>query len=225
MVDGVGAGVAADPAVRVVGEEADAGCPVAGPVFAVPAHVPSTAWPSPPRLRMALRSMVSRAYSASLSPGLISMTIRFVVQFGQPLFVSISLSPWVALVPHAVRMRKLIVAAGLVAALTAVACGSGESESGSAAPDVSVPSAAPVKSFTPEQVAYLAALKKIDPGLVANESRALSRAESSCQKVKDGDLSRAKLIDQVRQRLSGGDATIDADQAERALKLMEKHIC
>lgn len=77
---------------------------------------------------------------------------------------------------------------------------------------------------TSEERAYLRALAAIDPGLVVNEDRAISRAENTCLDIdsgKTGDV----LVNNVIQRLSGGNATIDQRQARDAIELMERWIC
>lgn len=75
-----------------------------------------------------------------------------------------------------------------------------------------------------DQRAYLVALAAIDPGLVVDEDRAISRAESTCQEIasgKSGDV----LVANVVQRLSGGNATVNAEQARQAIELMKRLVC
>jgi len=82
-----------------------------------------------------------------------------------------------------------------------------------------------VAAFSDGESAYLAALERIDAGLVVNEERALRRARETCDDIAAGELSEAKLVERVVFRLSGGNATIDAKQATQAVALMKQHIC
>lgn len=74
------------------------------------------------------------------------------------------------------------------------------------------------------RAAYLEALRAIDPGLVADEDRAIRRAEETCADIKAGHAG-DELVQRVVARLSGGNATIDAAQAQRAIDAMRQHVC
>lgn len=111
-----------------------------------------------------------------------------------------------------------MVCAGVLA-LSGLACGSGGGDEKPAA------EVAPAATWSAAQRAYLDGLGKIERGLVANEDRAIRRAEETCSDVKAGEITGAKLTQRVVDRLSGGDATIDAKQADQALALMKANIC
>lgn len=111
--------------------------------------------------------------------------------------------------------------------LTSAAAASSSAPSTKAA--AASPTPTPVVSVSPpgaprDDAAYLAGLHEIDPGLVANESRALRRAEETCADIKAG-LSGDALAARVVARLSGGNATINTAQARRAIALMQTNIC
>lgn len=114
-----------------------------------------------------------------------------------------------------VRARNVVVA---LCALVAVACSPGGDEPEAAAP-------APSSSWTVEQRAYLEALGRIDPGLVASEERAITRAGYMCADIAKGEMTEQQLVDRTVFRLSGGNATITAEQGAQALALMRQHIC
>ncbi|MFI5839441.1 hypothetical protein ACIA8K_06975 [Catenuloplanes sp. NPDC051500] len=129
-----------------------------------------------------------------------------------------------------------VIAAGMVALS---GCGGSDAEPPAApkAPATSAPAApatsaaaAPKPAAEPsyseqDRATYLAELAKIDPGLVVNEERAIRRAEETCADIAAGEITGSKLVDRVVERLSGGNATINASQADRALELMKTHIC
>lgn len=126
-------------------------------------------------------------------------------------------------------MRRLLTVACTLAALTLLACGGGTDDSAAPVPKsepTPQPSAsAPASASAAKQRAYLDALAEIDPGLVASEDRAIRRAEATCGDIQVEGLSGEALTKRVVARLSGGNATIDAGQAEKAIKLMREHIC
>jgi hypothetical protein len=72
--------------------------------------------------------------------------------------------------------------------------------------------------------AYLDSLGAIDPGLIANEDRAIRRAEETCADLLQG-WSGDQLADRVVTRLSGGSAQIDRAQAVEAIALMKRWVC
>lgn len=110
----------------------------------------------------------------------------------------------------------LLAAAGVCAL---AACGGSEG----GAPTVA-PVAQATEAVTPKQQAYLDAIEKIDPGLVVKTSRALDRAGYVCDHIEQGDTNK-QLVHYTREMLSGGNATIDAAQAKKVIKLVKKHIC
>ncbi|GAB7039716.1 hypothetical protein JCM9533A_50090 [Catenuloplanes niger JCM 9533] len=123
-----------------------------------------------------------------------------------------------------------------VASLIALGgCGGGEDGAAPAAPETppvvaTSSAAAPEPAVEPsfseqDRAAYLTALAEIDEGLVANEDRAVRRAEETCADIAAGEITGTALADRVVERLSGGNATIDRAQAEQAIELMKKHIC
>lgn len=68
-------------------------------------------------------------------------------------------------------------------------------------------------------------LAAIDPGLVANEDRALSRAKDTCLDIKQGEITGDKLNERVAERLSGGDAQITPAQAAKVISLAKTTVC
>lgn len=110
----------------------------------------------------------------------------------------------------------------LAAVLSVAACGGGDDAA------VSQPSkspGAPAADFSAKEESYLAGLEKIDAGLVANEERAIRRAEETCADIKAGEFKGDALNERVAERLSGGSATIDAKQASQVVALMKANIC
>lgn len=92
-------------------------------------------------------------------------------------------------------------------------------ESGPVTPDVAVDTV-----LADARAAYLAALKQIDSGFVVNADRAIRRAENICLDVEQ-DKDESIVINNAVQRLSGGDASINAAQAAQAVELAKTHIC
>lgn len=72
--------------------------------------------------------------------------------------------------------------------------------------------------------AYLREIAAIDPGLTVNHDRALRRAENICQEIADGKDD-ATVIRNARERLSGGNASVDDDQAAAVVEQARIHIC
>lgn len=106
---------------------------------------------------------------------------------------------------------------GLAAAAVAIACSSAPKEGPVAAPE-------PSPSWSAEERAYLDELADVDEGLVANEARAIRRAESTCDDIAKG-FDDAKLQERAVIRMSGGDATIDTEQAKTVIALVREHVC
>ena len=71
---------------------------------------------------------------------------------------------------------------------------------------------------------YLSGLEKINPGLVANEDRAIDRATNICLDISQGK-DEATVVNNAQQRLSGGNATIDNAQAAQAVELAKTNVC
>lgn len=126
----------------------------------------------------------------------------------------------------------------LAAALTA--CGS-EAAPSEAAPSAAVPAetappvepspvaetTGPPKSIsTPKGQAradYLAALKAIDPGLVAKKDRAVSRGVAICRDVRDEDAETA--AQKVLDRFGDGDAELTIGAAREIVRVTQEHVC
>lgn len=65
--------------------------------------------------------------------------------------------------------------------------------------------------------AYLAAIARIDPGLVADRERALRRARGVCDRIINPRGGNVTLEYYTAYMLSGGDAVIDEGQARRVI--------
>jgi hypothetical protein len=74
------------------------------------------------------------------------------------------------------------------------------------------------------RAAYLAGLTAIDPGLTGDEDRAIRRAENICSDLEAGKDGQT-VIGNTVQRLSGGNATINKEQAAQVVELARTHIC
>lgn len=122
----------------------------------------------------------------------------------------------------------------LAAALTA--CGSEAAPSAAVpaetAPPVVEPSpvaeaTGPPKSIpTPKGQAradYLAALKAIDPGLVAKKDRAVARGVATCRDVRDKDAETA--AQKVLDRFGGGDVELTIGAAREIVRVTQEHVC
>lgn len=81
--------------------------------------------------------------------------------------------------------------------------------------------AAPEREVSPEFIADLAA---INPGLVTNEERAVRRAENICADLEAGKDEGA-VVSNTAQRFTGGDVTIDEDEARQIIESAERHLC
>lgn len=107
-----------------------------------------------------------------------------------------------------------------VASLALAGCGGGSDE-----PATKASPSAESSALTAEQEAYLKGLEKIDPGLVVNEERALRRAKDICSDVERGEFSGEQLAKRAAERLSGGNATIDAGQGAKVVELAKSNVC
>ena len=124
-------------------------------------------------------------------------------------------------------MRKhLIAIAAAVFALTG--CGSDTPAASSPTPTASAattsaavaPSARAVNSE-----AFLAGLRAIDPGLVANEDRAVRRAKDICLDISQDEFTNQQLAARAAERYSGGTATITPAQGARVVALAKANVC
>lgn len=115
----------------------------------------------------------------------------------------------------------------------ATACSSGPDEELRAVPAEAPGNATPAASSgvpgndeipADRRAAFVEALREIDPGLVTNEERAVRRARSTCLDIAEGGKG-AALADRVAQRYTGGNATIDAEQAQQVIAAAKRWIC
>src|SRR5690606_10506513 len=93
-------------------------------------------------------------------------------------------------------------------------------------PEAAVASAAPSRQVVPtpdagQAAAYLAALERIDPGLVANAERAIRRGRSICDRIINPRGGTMTLEEYVVAELSGGNATIDEAQARQVIRAVK----
>jgi hypothetical protein len=72
----------------------------------------------------------------------------------------------------------------------------------------------------PQEAAFLAALKEIDPELVAKPDRALRRGRNVCFDLATGKP-RETVVDNTRQRYDGGHATVSTAAATRIVAAVE----
>lgn len=131
-------------------------------------------------------------------------------------------------VPHSGRMRYRLIAIISAVALASAGCGSSDDPEPPSTPAQKPPAVATSAAATADaagQDAYLQGLAAIDPGLVANEDRALSRAKDTCLDIKQGEITGDKLNERVAERLSGGDAQITPAQAAKVISLAKTTVC
>jgi hypothetical protein len=124
-------------------------------------------------------------------------------------------------------MRYQLISITALAALALAGCGSDPAPAPApvkATPPPAATSAAPAADVTAQQ-AYIKGLRAIDAGPVANEERALSRAEDICLDLQQGEFTGAKLNERVAERLSGGSAQITGAQAGKVVELAKKTVC
>ncbi|MFF4557152.1 DUF732 domain-containing protein [Streptomyces sp. NPDC001422] len=97
----------------------------------------------------------------------------------------------------------------------------------SAAPKPKPSKVAPVKFDKPspaEEKQLLSKLKAINPGITVNEERAVRRAVNTCQEIQAGD-SPQTLIKNTSYRFTGGNATVNEDQALQIIKAVKGTFC
>ncbi|MFE5140680.1 DUF732 domain-containing protein [Streptomyces fagopyri] len=85
----------------------------------------------------------------------------------------------------------------------------------------------PVKFDEPdkaEEKALLTKLKAINPGITVNEERAVRRAVNTCQEIHAGD-SPQTLIKNTSYRFTGGNATVNEDQAFQVITAVKGTFC
>lgn len=114
----------------------------------------------------------------------------------------------------------IVVGAFVVLVAVGIALGGGEEKPVVSAPTASRTAAA--SSGVPEpdagqRAAYLAALAEIDPGLVANEERAVRRGRAVCERILHPSSGGMTLRQYVVEELSGGNATINQAQAAKVV--------
>lgn len=118
--------------------------------------------------------------------------------------------------------RSVTIVLGIAAVLLALACSSGGSDEQTDPPTAATSAAS---TWTAGQLLYLRRIGELDPGLVVDEERAIRRAEATCEDIRGKQLSEQQLVDRVVERMSGGNATINAEQAKFILSLIRRHIC
>ncbi|MFJ8472134.1 hypothetical protein [Kitasatospora sp. NPDC094011] len=103
------------------------------------------------------------------------------------------------------------------------------SASAPAAPTVQPTSEAPKVSGIPspdaaQTVALVAALKAVDPALVAKEDRAVSRARDTCLDVRE-NKDAATVQKNAGARFTGGSVTVTDDQAAKIVDAVKTSFC
>jgi len=102
----------------------------------------------------------------------------------------------------------------LVAVVTKVA--TGDASTSSAQPSSTAAGKSPNWNAE-QQRTYLDTLSALDPGLVANEDRAIRRAERICDRILNPPGGTMSLERYVVEELSGGNATIDEETAKTVI--------
>lgn len=118
----------------------------------------------------------------------------------------------------AMRIHRLILAALALAALAA--CGDTVPEASAPARDL-----ASTDGLTQEQQGYIAELGAIDPGLIVNTDRAIRRGENTCDMLSQEDIVPERAISQTVERMSGGNATINEEQAQQVIDAAQRYLC
>jgi hypothetical protein len=115
----------------------------------------------------------------------------------------------------------VVLVVGLVLVSTVAAKVAGSLPSASATPTASSGVGLRTPSEDQERV-YLAALKAIDPGLTVNTERAVRRAERVCDRILHGSDGGSMSLERYTvAELSGGNATIDEQQAKRVIRAVK----
>lgn len=121
-------------------------------------------------------------------------------------------------------MRSLHLLLTVVAAASLTAC-AGSTPTDPSAPDALTPPVLSAEDVPPEaRAAYLAGLAEIDPTLTSNEDRAIRRATSICQDIAEGK-DEATVINETRERITGGEETFDDARVADVVELAREHVC
>jgi hypothetical protein len=123
---------------------------------------------------------------------------------------------------HNHAMARMLNVTALIVILTVSGCGGSDPQSAATTPPAAVPSASGLPAG---HRAYLDALRVVDPRLVSNESRAVSRAENICDDIRRGEFTEAEIASRAAERLSGGDVSVTPEQAKRVVALARQHLC
>lgn len=117
----------------------------------------------------------------------------------------------------------VVLAVGVVAIVGLALLGAAlQQGSGEAAQPVATAAAAVPSPDADQTAAYLDALREIDPGLVANEARAIRRGMRVCERIiAPPEGSTMSLERYVVAELSGGNATIDEAQARQVVRAVK----
>ncbi|MCG5464301.1 hypothetical protein MED01_002467 [Micromonospora sp. MED01] len=127
------------------------------------------------------------------------------------------------------RYAALIAAAALAAG--SAACGTSDPASTATAPAASAPATESPKAFLdPEtEAAYLAALRRIDPGIVGDKKPAtlVSRGRSQCDSIERFPDDEKKLVDLTSQRFTAPDHPdgFGEAKAKKILAAVRKYVC
>ncbi|MEV4457020.1 hypothetical protein [Microbispora sp. NPDC049633] len=124
--------------------------------------------------------------------------------------------------------KTVVIIGAVIVALAVVGIAIGASGGEEPGPAASTSSAQPTSGAqvpspdADQAAAYLDALRAIDPGLVANEERAIRRAVRVCERIiAPPEGSTMSLERYVVAELSGGNATITTGQARQVIKAVK----
>ncbi|MDG4768735.1 hypothetical protein [Solwaraspora sp. WMMD792] len=136
--------------------------------------------------------------------------------------------------------NRMLVAAIVAAAVTALGCGAGSDEDAatpaptSAPADDSLASAAAAAGIPPtpspeDWAAYISALKDINPDIVGDkdEKTIIDRGRSQCQSIGNGEADEAKLVQLTNLRFSapGYPDGFGEETATQILAVVRQYIC
>ncbi|MEU1810966.1 hypothetical protein [Micromonospora aurantiaca (nom. illeg.)] len=124
-------------------------------------------------------------------------------------------------------MRRPLIAIPFTAVLALAGCGTSTAEPSVAAPSSSAPPSAAASSTIKavNSEAFLAGLRVVDPGLVANEDRALRRARDICLDVSQNEFTNKQLAERAAERYSGGTVTLTSEQGAKVVALAKANVC
>lgn len=117
-------------------------------------------------------------------------------------------------------MRRL----ALIAATTSALALSGCSSFSDGVADGLADSSNASQEITEIQDRFLLGLRSIDSALSENPDRALGRAENVCADIAAGKGDEA-VVENVRQRFTGGTVTVDQYQARQIVELARMTVC